>query len=232
MRMSGVHGLSISLCPNVAGWPENHAQRLMSRSRCRIHAPRLADKLARDPYCCRLVCELGHVSDGLQPRRRKLGRARKMVRDLSTKQFTVGQSRDRTRERLWRQLSQPQRQAGVGRRFGEGTAIDHARERARGIEPGPRDGEREEKRWKARGEVRNARVPHCQGVAPFPGSGDDIAEADVPAGRNARPLGEGPARRFEVMTIVPQARTRRPRQDSDSAEGFAISSGIKSRSAR
>ena len=87
-----------------------------------------------------------------------------MVRDLSAKQFTVGQSRDRTRERLWRQLSQPQRQAGVGRRFGEGTAIDHARERARGIEPGPRDGEREEKRWKARGEVCNARVPHCQGA--------------------------------------------------------------------
>ena len=49
-------------------------------------------------------------------------------------------------------------------RFCEGDTVDHARKCGRRIEPGPRDGEREQQRGKARGEVRNARVPHCQGA--------------------------------------------------------------------
>ena len=84
-----------------------------------------------------------------------------MVRDLSTKELAVRKARDRTRKRLRRQLSQPQRQVGRRRRFCEGNAIDNARERRRRIEARPRDGQREEERRKARGKVRNARVPRC-----------------------------------------------------------------------
>jgi hypothetical protein len=41
-------------------------------------------------------------------------------------------------------------------------AIHHACERVRRIKPRTRDGKREKQRWKAHGEVRNARVPLCQ----------------------------------------------------------------------
>ena len=162
--MSGVHRLAINSCPNIAGWTGKPCPQTDEPQSSRIHAPRLADKLARDPHRRRLVRELGNISHGLQPCRRKLWRTRQVVRDLPAEQFAVGHSRDRARECLWRQLSQPQRQVGGGRRFCEGTTLDHARESGRRIEPGPRNGQREEQRGKARGEVRYARVARCQGA--------------------------------------------------------------------
>ena len=78
-----------------------------------------------------------------------------MVRDLSTKSFAVGQSRDRMRERFGRQLSQPQRQVGGGRRFCEGATLDYAREGRRGIEPGPRA---------ARSAMRECRIARARTV--------------------------------------------------------------------
>ena len=181
--MSGVHRLAINSCPNIAGWPENHAQRLMSRSRAGFHAPRLADKLARDPHRRRLMRELGNISHGLQPCRRQLWRTRQVVRDLPAEQFAVGQSRDRARECLWRQLSQPQRQVGGGRRFCEGTTLDHAREsraqdRARAAE---RPARRQRGKGSRRGSaMREWRVAEARTVA---WKQDDIAEVDVPADR-------------------------------------------------
>src|SRR5215831_5739923 len=48
----------------------------------------------------------------------------KVVRDLSAKQRAVRQLHDRTRERLRRKLSQPQRYVCRGRHLGEGEAIE------------------------------------------------------------------------------------------------------------
>src|SRR5215831_1866473 len=85
-----------------------------------------------------------------------------MVHDLSAKQLAVRQLHDRTRERLRRKLSQPQRYVCRGCHLCEGAAIDGSRDRARGIEPWARDCECEQQRGKTYSEVRNARVPHCQ----------------------------------------------------------------------
>jgi hypothetical protein len=80
----------------------------------------------------------------------------------AAKQFTVGQPRDRPRERLRRKLARPHRQLSGGRCFGEAGAIDDARKRGRGIEPAPRHGQREQKRRKAHSKVGNARVSRGQ----------------------------------------------------------------------
>ncbi len=142
-----------------AGKP--HPKTEVPQSR-RIHPPRRANVLARDPRGHRLVRELGGLGHELKPCRCHLRRARKVVGDLSAKQLTVRQARDRTHECLGRQLAQPQGQIGEHRGLREGDAIDHARDRACGIEPCSRNGEREQQRRKARGKVSQARVPHGQ----------------------------------------------------------------------
>ena len=86
-------------------------------------------------------------------------------------------------------------------------AIDHARKHERRV---PARVAGRPARREVRGSSRRDR--QCASAAsptraPFPGTGDDIAAAGVQADRNARPLGEEPARGLEVMTIVPQTQT-------------------------
>ncbi len=95
---------------------------------------------------------------------------------------------------LRRQLSKPHRHAGHSRDLGEGAAVDHMRERARRIEPGPRHGQCEQQPGKS-----SRRDRRCASAAPpeharRPGNADGSAAADVRACRNARRPGAGPAR--------------------------------------
>jgi len=89
-----------------------------------------------------------------------------MVGDLPAKKLAVRQARNRTHERFRRQPAQPHGQIGMCCRLGEGGAVNHGRDRACGIAPASRNGQREEQRGEARGEVGHARMPrgertHC-----------------------------------------------------------------------
>src|SRR5262249_37198253 len=58
---------------------------------------------------------------------RELGRAREMIHDLSAKQLAVRQLHDRTRERLRRKLSQPQRYVCRGCHYADDLCADRWR---------------------------------------------------------------------------------------------------------
>ena len=168
MRISGVHRRVISSWANVAGWPENHAQRLMSRKRAGItcRCASRTNSRAIQTAACGCASSATSATTCSQAGAR-FGARGKRVCDLPSKQLAVRQSRDRTNERFRRQSSQPHRHVGRGRHVGKGAAIDHACKRPRGIEPRLRDGQCEQQRGKAFGEIRNARVTHCQGTHRF-----------------------------------------------------------------
>ena len=109
--------------------------------------------------------------------------------------------------------SQPHWQAGRNRRFCEGGAAEYARERRRWIEPGPRDGEREEQRGKARGEVRYARVTHCQGAHHSLEAGMISPKSTFQQIGTPGPPARG-QHRSRSHDKIPQARIERPAADT------------------
>ena len=190
--MSGVHRLAINSCPNIAGWPENHAQRLMSRSRAgftrrgsrtssrAIHtaAGSCASSATSATVCSHVGASLENAAGGSRSaggtvrRRAVAGSGARVPLEAAFATTAAG----------WRR---PPLLRGHNPRS---RARVRAQDRARAAERPARRAARESSR----------RGPLCAsgalpGRAPFPGSGDDIAEVDVPADRNARPPGEGPA---------------------------------------
>ena len=193
MRMSGVHRLAINSCPNVAGWPENHDHRLMSRnragftrrgSRTSSRAIHTAAGSCASSATSATVCSHAGASFG------ERGRWFAICRRNSSPSGSRGIGRASASGGSFRNHSgRLAAAAASARAHPRSRAQVRAQDRARAAERRARRAARESSR---RGPLcASAALP---GRAPFPGSGDDIAEVDVPADRNARPPGEGPAR--------------------------------------
>jgi hypothetical protein len=97
----------------------------------------------------------------LKPDRRYLPRLQ-LVDDLPTEDFSISQLLDWPCERLRSQSTEPQWHVSSRGHVRKSSPFNRARDRARGIEPAPRYGEREEERRKTQGEVCEPRILRSQ----------------------------------------------------------------------